>query len=427
MLRLPLRPRLAATLAAVGAVSLTLTACPMPGQSPSSGPGTGTGPGGTSSPPAALDASFGENGVVTTDLQPEMDDLAYAVAVQADGKIVLAGTSGTPAITQTALVRYTADGEVDTGFGTDGLVLNTKAVSASSYGLAIQSDGKLVTGGWTSNSGSSTDFLLSRFSAAGKLDSSFGDGGHGVLGIHTAFGNALAQQADGKLLLAGQDTNLFTPDALIARFTKDGALDTSWGNAGVARIDWGTDYDNAKAIAVLPDGKVLVAGKTDTHGVVLCRLNADGNQDTTFGTEGLVKRDLGEGNAVRAIALGSNGRILLAGGSKIHAYQADGSVDQQFGDAGVVTFAGHALNSMVELPDGNLVAVGKDAKTVAVVKLSAQGKAASAFGKAGSLSLESAVPSGEAFHVTRLDSGKLLIAGKAWDEDDDFLLIRLTP
>lgn len=427
MLRLPLRPRLAVRLAAIGAISLTLTACPMPGQSPSSGPGTGPGNGGKTSPPAALDASFGENGVVTTDLQPEMDDLAYAVAVQADGKIVLAGTSGTPALTQTALVRYTADGKVDTSFGTDGLVLNTKAVSASSYGLAIQSDGKLVTGGWTANSGSSTDFLVSRFSAAGKLDESFGVGGHSVLGIHTAFGNAMAQQADGKLLLAGQDTNLFTPDAMIARFTKDGGLDSSWGDAGVARIDWGTNYDNAKAIAVLSDGKVLIAGKTDKHGVVLCRLNADGTLDATFGSEGLVKRDLGEGNAVRAIALGANGRILLAGGNKVHAYQADGSVDQQFGEAGQAEFPGHALNSLVELPDGNLVAVGKDAKSVAVVKLSAQGKPVSGFGKAGSLSLESAVPSGEAFHVTRLASGKLLIAGKAWDEDDDFLLLRVTP
>ena len=427
MLRLPLRPRLAATLAALGAVTLTLTACPMPGQSPSSGPGTGTGPGGTSSTPAALDASFGENGVVTTDLQPDMDDLAYAVAVQADGKIVLAGTSGTPAITQTALVRYTADGEVDTGFGTDGLVLNSKSVSASSYGLAIQSDGKLVTGGWSSKSDSSSDFLLSRFSAAGNLDTSFGDGGHGGLGRNTAFGNALAQQADGKLLLAGQDTNIMTPAALIARFTQDGALDASWGDAGVARIDWGTGYDNAKAIAVLPDGKVLVAGKTNQRGVLLSRLNADGSQDMAFGSDGVVKRDLGEGNAVRAIALGSNGRIFLAGGSKLHAYQADGSVDEQFGESGIVTFAGHALNSLVELPDGNLVAVGKDAKSVAVVKLSAQGKPVSDFGKAGSLSLEAAVPSGEAFHVTRLASGKLLIAGKAWDEDDDFLLIRLTP
>lgn len=417
------RSRLAAMGAALAAASLTLTACTVPGQAPNSG----TGPGGSSSPIAQLDAAFGEHGVVTTDLQPDMDDLAYAIVVQPDGKIVLAGTSGTPALTQTALVRYTADGKVDTSFGTEGLALSTKSVSSSSYGLAIQADGKLVSGGWTVNNGGSSDLLVTRHTPAGKLDTSFGVGGHGVAGLNRAFGNAMAQQADGKLLLAGQDTNLFTPDALIARFTTDGALDSSWGDAGLARIHWGSDYDNAKAIAVLADGKVLVAGQTNTQNVVMCRLNADGSLDTSFGSGGLVKRDLGEGNAVRAIALASDGRIVLAGGSMVHAYLADGSVDTQFGEAGQVKVPEHALNSLVVLPDGNLVAVGKDAKSLAVVKLSAQGKPVAGFGTAGSLSLESAVPSGEAFHVTRLASGKLLLAGKAYDEDDDFLLVRLTP
>ncbi|MNK23055.1 hypothetical protein D3C87_413430 [compost metagenome] len=411
------------TLAVLGAATLSLAACQVPGSSPNSG----TGPDGSATTVDQLDGAFGEHGLVTTDLQPDKDDLAYAIAVQPDGKIVLAGTSGTSALTQTALVRYTADGKVDTSFGTEGLALSTKSVTSSAYALAIQADGKLVSGGWTANSGGSSDLLLTRHTTAGQLDTSFGASGHGLAGLNTAFGNAMAQQTDGKLLLAGRDTNLFTPDTLVARFHANGTLDHSWGEGGLARIDWGSDWDDAKAIAVLADGKVLVAGKTDQDNVALCRLKADGSLDTGFGNNGLVKRNLGEGNAVKAIALRSDGRIVLAGGSLVHAYLADGAVDPDFGDAGQVKFPEHQLNSLVVLPDGSLVAVGKDAKSVAVVKLGAQGKPVADFGKAGSLSLVSAVPSGEAFSVTRLASGKLLIAGKAFDEDDDFLLIRLNP
>ena len=417
------RPHPRFALAVLGAATLALTACPMPGSSPNSG----TGPDGSGATIENLDGGFGEHGIVTTDLQAEKDDLAYAIVVQSDGKIVLAGTSGTSALTQTALVRYTADGKVDTSFGADGLALSTKSVTSSAYALALQADGKLVSGGWTANSSGNSDLLATRHTAAGTLDTSFGAEGHGVTGLNTAFGNAMAQQTDGKLLLAGRDTNLFTPDTLVARFHANGTLDHSWGESGLARLDWGSEYDDAKAIAVLGDGKVLVAGKTDKENVVLCRLKADGSLDTSFGNNGLVKRNLGEGNAVKAIALRSDGRIVMAGGGLVHAYLADGAVDPDFGDAGQVKFPEHQLNSLVMLPDGGLVAVGKDAKSVAVVKLNAQGKPAANFGKAGSLSLVSAVPSGEAFTVARLASGKLLVAGKAFDEDDDFLLIRLNP
>jgi uncharacterized delta-60 repeat protein len=406
---------------------LLLTACTFPVSTPDPEAGPSADPS-LSSASGALDPGFGMGGVVQTDVQADKDDIAYALALQADGRIVLAGTSGTLALTMTALARYMPDGQPDAAFGSTGTALSSKEVSSSAYGLTLQADGKLVSGGWTSTSGGNTDLLLTRHTANGALDTGFGSGGHAVAGFTTAFGNALAKQADGKILLAGKTTYLWDPNVLVARFNPDGTPDAGWGNGGIAQSDWGTDWDDARAIAVQPDGKIVLAGKTDAHNAVLCRLDAEGQPDPSFGTDGLVKRHLGTGNAIVRIAIQPDGRIVAVGGGRVHRYLVDGSVDTEFGEGGQVSLPDYQLNAVALQPDGRMLVAGKDRRSVVVLRLDASGQRDPGFGVQGERSLVAAVPSGEVFDLALQADGKILLAGKAYEEgDDDFLLIRLLP
>lgn len=424
-----MRPNHLAALLAVTFSLLPLTACPLtgvPGSQPSPGSSPAVNPGTSGS----LDTSFGDKGVATSEITPGADDIAYGVAVQADGKIVLAGTTGKAQFTKTGLARFTIAGAADTTFGTQGAATSLKDVSNSPYGLAIQSDGKIVTGGWknTSATTGATDFLVTRHTASGALDTAFGSGGFASLGVSYAYGQTLAIQPDGRIVVVGRGGTLIDDDAIVARFTPAGALDTSFAGDGTANIDWATAYDDAVAVALQSDGKIVVVGKTNVHNVVLCRVTATGTVDSSFGTSGVVKRDLGTGNQARKVAIQADGKIVVAGGARVHRYLASGAVDTTFGTEGTVSLDGFQLNALEVLSDGRILVAGKDAKSVAVVRLTTAGGLDTGFGSGGKVSLEGAVPSGEAYDLAVQADGKILVAGKTFSQgDDDFLVLRLWP
>ncbi|MFN9917280.1 MAG: delta-60 repeat domain-containing protein, partial [Pirellulaceae bacterium] len=181
----------------------------------------------------SLDNSFGTGGRVTTAIGTD-HDLGYSVTVQPDGKIVLGGSATIGSTTDFALVRYNADGSLDNSFGTGGMV-TTAIGTGNDFGnsVTLQPDGKIVVGGWASN-GSNNDFALVRYNADGSLDTSFGTGGRvtTAIGTGTDHGRSVTVQPDGKIVVAGVARIGSTDDFALVRYNADGSLDARFDLAG---------------------------------------------------------------------------------------------------------------------------------------------------------------------------------------------------
>lgn len=204
----------------------------------------------------SLDVSFDSDGKVVTDVG--FNDSGNAVALQNDGKIVVAGTTGTPT-TDFAIVRYSTDGSLDPSFGTGGIVTTSIGRNDDAKSVVIQSDGKIVVAG-TSDS----DFVVVRYTSSGVLDSGFGTGGKLTTDIGSSTNdsaNSVAIQSDGAIVVAGTSAN----DFAIVRYTSAGALDTGFGTGGKVTTDIGTStFDSAQSLVIQADSKIVVAGRSST-------------------------------------------------------------------------------------------------------------------------------------------------------------------
>ncbi|MFN9912689.1 MAG: delta-60 repeat domain-containing protein, partial [Pirellulaceae bacterium] len=248
----------------------------------------------------SLDSSFGTGGMVTTAIGTGTD-WAQSLTIQPDGKIVVGGYSLIGGNWDFALVRYNANGTLDTSFGTGGMVMTAFGTSADQgYSVTIQPDGKIVVGGYASI-GSNNDFALVRYNADGTLDTSFGIGGMVTTAIVTGTdqGRSVTIQPDGKLVVAGWASNGSNNDFALVRYNANGTLDTSFGTGGKVTTPVGTSTDTGLSVTIQPDGKIVVAGYV-TFGFsnidfALVRYNADGSRDTTFGTGGKVTTAVGTG------------------------------------------------------------------------------------------------------------------------------------
>jgi len=210
-----------------------------------------------------LDPTFGAGGKVTTDFGSGTDDVR-ALSIQADGKLVVAGSSVNGTTSDFALARYNTDGSLDTTFGTGGKV--TTAIGSkddNGFALAIQGDGKLVVAG-NSNNGSTVVFALARYNSNGSLDPTFGTTGTVITDINSrpAFATALGVQANGKLVVGGTSFNGSNNDFVVVRYNTDGNLDNSFGGAGKVFTDFSSDSDEARALAIQGDGKLIVVGNS---------------------------------------------------------------------------------------------------------------------------------------------------------------------
>src|SRR3990172_470031 len=222
-------------------------------------------------PAGTLDSTFDGDGMTTTAIarttltSPGADD-ARSVVIQADGRIVVAGSSivGT-ANNDFALVRYNADGTLDATFDGDGKVttaIGTDTDQANS--VAVQADGKIVVAGY-SNNGSNHDFALARHNADGSLDTTFdGDGKvTTAIGMFSDYAYSLALQADGKIVAAGQFFDSVTVrQVALARYNADGSLDSTFDGDGKVTTAIGTDTDSANSVVVQADGRIVVAGSS---------------------------------------------------------------------------------------------------------------------------------------------------------------------
>ncbi len=322
----------------------------------------------------SLDGSFGDGGKQTTDFAGG-DDAGRAVAVQADGKIVVAGSSdydfGSSGY-DFALARYNADGSLDGSFG-DGGKQTTDFAGNDDYGngVVLQADGKIVVAGSSGN-----DFALARYNADGSLDGSFSGDGRQTTSIgFSGGGRAVAVQADGKIVVAGHSFqgDATGEDFALARYNADGSLDGSFSGDGTQTTDFAGNDDHGNGVAVQADGKIVVVGagrEGFARGFALARYGADGSLDSSFSGDGRQTNFSGGRYLATAVAVQADGKLVVAGGGGddfvLARYNADGSLDGSFGDGGKQTtdFGGHDFGNAVAVQaDGKIVVAGTSGAT----------------------------------------------------------------
>ena len=270
----------------------------------------------------SLDTTFGGgDGLVTTDLTARNDD-PFGIAVLANGKIVVGGRTQGDMTAVFCAVRYNSDGSLDPTFGAGGITFSavTLEVDDEARAFKLQPDGKLLIGGFADpQAEGSDDAALFRFNADGSTDTAFGTNGRVVIQVSAQadFILSLAVQSDGRILAAGGSVSSSTGcDFMILRFDQNGTLDTTFGGGdGIVTIPFPSsdDYDIATGIARQTDGKIVVGGTNNYNDFALARLNADGTLDNSFGTGGKVLTAIGTAADAQALAIRSNGRIVLGG------------------------------------------------------------------------------------------------------------------
>jgi uncharacterized delta-60 repeat protein len=339
----------------------------------------------------SLDPSFGTEGKAITDFRGSRDQLTSAVAVLPDGGLVVAGTTGTtinastPLTPDIGVAEYNPDGSLNHAFGRDGRVITPSGgvFEVQITAVAVQPNGKVVVAGWIAPTVFDDEFLLLRYNADGSLDTSFGQGGEVEIGFGdgSVVGGGVAIQPDGKIVEVGSGG--FDNNFDVVRVNPNGSLDTSFGTGGEVSTPMG---GGASSVLIQPDGKIVVGGTSfsgdpDTgSNFALVRYNADGSLDPSFGSSGVVITGPNTTGAA-AIALQPDGKIVAVGSTFSFAtaydaafqavrYNADGSLDPSFGSGGIVTtdvpaavppeltpVVDTATSVMIE-PDGKVVVGG---------------------------------------------------------------------
>ncbi|MEO7960590.1 MAG: hypothetical protein ABIR19_03525, partial [Ginsengibacter sp.] len=386
-------------------------------------------------PNGSVDASFGNMGIVVTDFSGG-GSIPLSIVPQNDGKILVSGYTITSGDFPLSVARYNSDGSLDNTFSGDGLAiislgngaytefltalqndnkflvaytdnnhfavsrfnvngsfdrtfnqrgsLNEGIIMGSTFFLAsaLQSDGKLVTAGYTYN-GNNFDIALSRYNINGTLDLTFSGDGKQVTDIKSADdkGYAVVIQNNGKIIVAGSS---------ISRYNPDGTLDKSYGKNGIiASADW-------KSAVIQADGKLVVAGSS------ISRFNTDGTIDNSFGNNGVIA-----GGNWYAVAVQANGKIVVAGGInnfEIARYNSNGTPDNSFSNDGFesthiyedpnaddIYYAGHARAVAIQA-DGKIVTAGdwhysyrNTTSYFALVRYNTDGTLDNSFGQDGTL------------------------------------------
>ena len=324
-------------------------------------------------PDGSLDATFGGDGKVTTNFTA-VEDAAFDVVLQADGKIVAAGL----ARDDFALARYNADGSLDTSFGGDGRVTtNFAGFLDAAFGVAIQpADGKIVAAGMALSVGR---LALARYNTDGTLDTSFGGDGRVMTNFTRGDDRAdhLAIQADGKIVAAGTAA-FFSGNArfALARYNGDGTLDTTFSENGKVTTQFTLHFDGAFAVAIQPgDQKIVAVGQAGSR-LGVARYATDGTLDSTFSGNGRVATNFTAGiDYADDVVIQSDGKIVAAGSANFSGsnskfalarYNGDGTLDATFGGDGLVktnfTPGGdNAFGVAIQPLDGKIVAAGRAA------------------------------------------------------------------
>jgi uncharacterized delta-60 repeat protein len=393
--------------------------------------------------PGDPDTGFDGDGKVATDFAGAFNDSGLDVAVQEDGKAVVAGVvfrSGSGL--DFAVTRLNADGTPDTSFDSDGQVVTPVGAGTSgdeAYGVAVRPDGKIVAAGFSSNSGANPDFAAVRYNPDGSLDTSFGTEGRVVTPVSGAapdYAVDVAVQGT-KTVLIGRTAKPSHNDFAAVRLNDNGSLDTGFDGDGIATLDFSSGSDDfGEDVAVDPDGKLVIAGHTGVSGnpatndFAVARYNSDGSLDTTFGFGGKVTTHFGSGlDAAYAVVVGEDGRIVAGGKATngpregdyaLARYKANGSLDDEFDfDGKVMTDFGGAGGWLWDLAmqdDGRVVAAGTSSAAgtganMALARYNPDGSLNTSFGHDGKIMTDFFGFSDEARSVAVGEDGKIVAAG----------------
>jgi uncharacterized delta-60 repeat protein len=399
----------------------------------------------------ALDPTFGAGGKVLTDFGGGRRDVINAMAIQSDGKIVVAGPSEPfgEATSDFALARYNLDGSLDLTFNGTGTVLTDFCGSLCDsrdglYALAIQSDGKIVAAGGSDASSYPSDFALARYNPDGTLDPTFNATGKVLTdfsgGRDDAY--AVAIQSDGKIVAAGsaEDASGGCCDFALARYNPDGTLDPTFNATGKVLTDFSGPggHDIASSMAIQSDGKIVAAG------TALARYNPDGTLDPTFNATGVLTHF-----GASALAIQSDGKIVTAGSATANGssdfalarYNPDGTLDPKFNGTGVVLTdfnggSGDGAGALAIQSDGKIVAAGRsDANgsiDFALARYTTRGRLDRRFGANGKVLTDITGSGGldVALALAIQSDGKIVAAGTSHpsgEENSDFVLARYLP
>ena len=298
---------------------------------------------------SGLDTTFGSGGRVTTALDGAQ---AEGVALQDDGKVVVAGHVLIGGFNNFAVMRYNTDGTPDTTFGTRGVatVGFLPNQSAEAFDVAIQGDGKIVAAGDAAKSLIDVDFAIARFNPDGTLDTGFGNGGK----VQTDFGGgvdlarSVIVEETGDIFVGGSARLNGDNDFAVARYNPAGFLVPTFGTNGRATTNVAGTSDLGSALALdAVNHKIILAGRAamgtaQTFDVALVCYRTDGVVDATFGVNGRLVRDYGEDDAANGVVIQPDGKIVIAGYASdggtydflVARFTPGGSDDVAFGTSG---------------------------------------------------------------------------------------------
>ena len=376
--------------------------------------------------PGDLDTSFAGTGRRAIDFGGV--DAAHAVLVQPNGRIVVAGVGGELDHGRFCLARLRSNGALDTTFGSGGKRrLEFGGQQEQARGAALQPDGKIVVVG-----GSDHRAAVARLNPNGSFDTTFSGDGKKIFGWGPISGVMdVRVLPNGKLLLAGY-SGPEGGNMQVARMNSNGALDTTFGTAGRAAVDFGGD-DFGNAVARQADGRIVVAGVSTAEGAVVARLRATGALDPDFNGDGRVT--LPGGGSANGVRVQPDRKIVVAGtpaGSltmTVTRLMPNGSLDTTFDGDGTATID-FAIGSdfghdVVLQPDGKIIVAGYTAEDgdFAVARLNTDGSLDTTFGTAGKATVDFGVAAfGNA--VALQANGRIVVAGQRTG-GDDFAVARL--
>ena len=389
-----------------------------------------------------LDLTFNGTGKVTTGIG-SADDFGYSVAIQTDGKIVVAGSANNGANIDVAVVRYNTNGTLDTTFNGTGKVTSNFGGQESIYGVALQSDGKIVVSGGITGLGKD-NFLLARYTTNGVLDSTFGTGGKvfAPIGTGSDVGEKLTIQNDGKIVVAGFSYNGSDYDFAVARFLINGTFDTTFNSTGHATTPIGNGDDQAYGVQVQNDGKIVIAGRSSNGGFydfALARFTVNGILDTTFNGTGKVITPIGNGHGYAfGVALQSDGKIVAGGRSyngtnydfAVVRYTTNGVLDTTFNGTGKSSadFSGGNNDYGFEIKvqsDSKIVVAGLTYDYFALTRFNPDGSLDPSLGFGGKLTTIINGTDDTAFGLAIQNDGKIVLAGYSYNGANyDFAVVR---
>jgi uncharacterized delta-60 repeat protein len=394
-----------------------------------------------------LDPTFGTGGMLMTDIH-RSTDLANAVAVQADGKLVVVGQTyqnNDYSTEDFVVARYNTDGTLDNTFGSRGRVrTDFPGLAAVPSSVVIQPDGRIVVAG---GAFPLFTFLgnieVVRYNSNGSLDTSFGNGGIVTTNFpQGSYAFDVALQPDGKIIAAGTVFVNFDPgessdtDFALARYNPDGTPDVTFGNGGQVSTDFLGFEDDAFSVLIQPDGKIVAVGSANDpatfYDFAAARYLSNGTIDTTFGVAGKVRTDFGDQNfdRARSAALQPDGRIVAAGFAisqnggvqnfAVARYTSNGILDTTFSRDGKTQIDfGNCCQSATKVllqSDGKIITVGgsngeSSDDDFLLARLSPRGALDNTFGIGGKVRTSFGDLNGGANGATLQSDGKIVAVG----------------